>query len=65
MPSSNGTYVGKDTLTHTFTATAAQSTQAFGILNASSSGTMCLEGTFSSASLQNGDTLAFTETVYH
>jgi hypothetical protein len=65
IPGSDQTFAGKFTLTKTFTATGTQSAQAFGIFNASSVGTMCLEGTFTSASLVTNDTLAFTETVYH
>lgn len=65
VPASDQTFVGKYTLTKTFTATGAQSAQAFGIFNASSVGTLYYEGTFSSASLITNDTLAFTETVYH
>jgi hypothetical protein len=65
VPASDQTFYGKYTLTKTFTASGAQSAQAFGIFNASSSGTMCLEGTFPSASLQANDTLAFTESVFH
>jgi hypothetical protein len=65
VPGSDGTYVGKHTVTKTFTATGTQSAQAFGIFNASSSGTLGFEGTFTSASLVNNDTLSFTETIYH
>lgn len=65
VPASDQTFVGKYTLTKTFTATGAQSAQAFGIFNASSVGTLFFEGTFSSASLVTNDTLAFTETVFH
>lgn len=65
VPASDQTFVGKYTLTKTFTASGTQSAQAFGILNASSNGTLCLEGIFTSASLVTNDTLAFTETVYH
>lgn len=65
VPASDQTFVGKYTLTKTFTATGAQSAQAFGIFNAASVGTLYYEGTFSSAALITNDTLAFTETVYH
>ncbi len=65
VPASDQTFAGKYTLTKTFTATGAQSAQAFGIFNASSVGTLFFEGTFTSASLVTNDTLAFTETVYH
>lgn len=63
IPGSNLTNYGKFTLIHTWTATASQSAQAFGVLTASSSGTMCFEGTFTSVSLNNGDTFQLTETV--
>ena len=36
----------------------------FGVFNASTSGTLVFEGTFSSVSLNAGDTLTLTETVY-
>lgn len=65
VPAADQTYIGKYTLTKTITATGAQSVQGFGIFNATSSGTMCFEGTLSSASLITNDTWAFTETVYH
>lgn len=65
VPGSDQTFVGKYTLTKTFTATGTQAAQAFGILNASSTGTLYFEGTFTQASLVTNDTLAFTETVYH
>ncbi|HXP88832.1 MAG TPA: hypothetical protein VN841_29190 [Bryobacteraceae bacterium] len=64
IPGSNLTNFGKFTLVHTWTATASQSAQAFGVLTASSSGTMCFEGTFTPVSLNNGDTFQLTETVY-
>ncbi len=51
------------TLANTFTATGTQAAQAAAILNASSSGTMCFENTFTQASLVSGDTLAVTWTV--
>jgi hypothetical protein len=65
VPGSDQTFVGKYTLTKTFTATGTQAAQAFGILNAASTGTLYFEGTFTQASLVTNDTLAFTETVYH
>jgi hypothetical protein len=64
IPASNLTNFGKFTLVHTWTATAAQSAQAFGVFTASSSGTMCFEGTFGSVSLLTGDTFTLTETPY-
>lgn len=50
-------------VSHTWTATGAQTADAAGMFNASSSGTMCFENTFSSVSLQSGDTLTLTWTV--
>ena len=51
------------TLSYTFTATGSQSAQNAGMLNASSSGTLCFENTFSQVSMNSGDTLAVTWTV--
>jgi hypothetical protein len=51
------------TVANTFTATAAQSAQATGLFNASSSGTMCFENTFTQASLSTNDTLTVTWTI--
>jgi hypothetical protein len=51
------------TIAHTFTATGTQSAQAGAVFTAVSSGTMCFEDTFSSASLLNGDTLSVTWTI--
>jgi hypothetical protein len=51
------------TLANTFTATGTQAAQAAAILNASSSGTMCFENTFTQASLASGDTLAVTWSI--
>jgi hypothetical protein len=51
------------TLAYTFTATGTQAAQAAAILNASSSGTMCFENTFTQASLVSGDTLTVTWTI--
>lgn len=64
IPASNVTNLGKLTLVHTWTATGTQSAQAFGVLTAASSGTMCFEGTFTSVSLNNGDTFQLTESVF-
>lgn len=64
VPGSNLTNFGKLTLQHTWTATASQSAQAFGVFTAASVGTMCFEGTFNSVSLNTNDTLQLTETVY-
>lgn len=65
IPASNLTNFGKATLVFTWTATATQSAQAFGVFNAASSGTMWFEGTFTSVSLNNGDTFQLTESVYY
>jgi len=52
------------TVAYTFTATATQTAvQKAGLLNASSSGTLCFENTFSAVSMQSGDTLAVTWTI--
>lgn len=51
------------TLVKTFTATGAQSAQAAAVFNASSSGSMCFENTFTSVTLANGDTLTVTWTI--
>ena len=51
------------TLANTFTATGTQAAQAAAILNASSSGTMCFENTFTQASLVADDTLTVTWTI--
>lgn len=64
IPASNLTNFGKYTLVHTWTATAAQSAQAFGVFTAVSSGTMTFEGTFTPVALNTNDTFQLTETVY-
>lgn len=64
VPASNLTNYGKATLVYTWTATGTQSAQAFGVFNASSSGTMIFEGTFTQVSLNTSDTFQLTETVY-
>ncbi len=51
------------TLANTFTATGTQAAQSAAILNASSSGTMCFENTFTQATLASGDTLTVTWTI--
>jgi hypothetical protein len=51
------------TLAYTFTASGTQAAQAAAILNASSSGTMCFENTFTQASLVANDTLTVTWTI--
>jgi hypothetical protein len=48
------------TLSNTFTATGTQAAQAAGMFNASSSGTLCFENTFTQASLVSNDTLTVT-----
>lgn len=64
IPGSNLTNFGKFTLVHTWTATATQSAQAFGVFSAISSGTMAFEGTFTQVTLNNGDTFQLTESIY-
>jgi len=64
VPGSNLTNFGKATLVETWTATGAQSAQAFGIFNASSSGTMGFEGTFTPVSLNTSDTLQITWSLF-
>lgn len=51
------------TLTKVFTASGTQAAQAAGVFTAASSGTMCFEDTFTSASLLSGDTLTIVWTV--
>lgn len=51
------------TIAYTFTATGAQSAQNAGLLNASSSGTLCFENTFTQVTMASGDTLAVTWTI--
>lgn len=51
------------TLSKTFSATGTQSAQKAGVFNASSSGKMALENTFTSVSCVNGDTVAVTWTI--
>lgn len=64
IAASNLTNYGHYALAHTWTCTtSAQSAQAFGILSASSGGTLAFEGTFTQAILNVGDTLTLTETV--
>jgi hypothetical protein len=64
VPASNLTNFGKYTLTKTWTATGAQSAQAFGVFTASSAGTMCFEGTFTQVTLNTNDTFQLTESVF-
>jgi hypothetical protein len=51
------------TVKNTFTATASQAAQATGLFNASSSGTMCFENTFTQVTLNANDTLTVTWTI--
>jgi hypothetical protein len=51
------------TLPVIFTASGTQAAQAAAVFNASSSGTMCFENTFTQASLVSGDTLTVTWTI--
>ena len=51
------------TLTYTFTATGTQSAQKAGLFNASSSGTLCFENTFSPVAMNSGDTLQVVWTL--
>jgi len=64
IPGSNLTNFGKLTLVNTWTATASQSAQAFGIFTSSGATTMCFEGTFTAVALNTNDTFQLTETVY-
>jgi len=58
------TNFGTYTLVHTWTCTtSAQSAQAYGVFNASSSGTLIFEGTFTPVALNVGDTFQLTETI--
>jgi hypothetical protein len=62
------TNIGRYTLSYTWTATAAQSAQGFGIFVNSGGGTTCtaymvFEGTFNQVNLNTNDTLQVTETV--
>lgn len=45
------------TITKTFNATGTQASQKAGLFNASSSGTLCFENTYSAVTVNNGDTL--------
>jgi hypothetical protein len=51
------------TITKTFNATGTQASQKAGLFNASSSGTMCFENTYSAVTVNNGDTLTVTWTI--
>jgi len=51
------------TLSYLFTATGTQAAQNAGMFNASSSGTLCFENTFTQVSMNSGDTLQVVWTV--
>jgi len=72
--SSNGLTRAQGTYAHTngtqtytvskvFTATGTQASQATGLFNASSVGTMCYEATYTQVTVNSGDTLTVTWTV--
>lgn len=66
IPGSNLTNFGEVTLTKTWTATGTVTgLQAFGIFTASSSTTMCFEGTFASVSLNTNDTFQLVESIFY
>ena len=46
-----------------FSATGTQASQKAGLLNASSSGTLCFENTYTQVTVNNGDTLTVTWTI--
>jgi hypothetical protein len=65
VPASNLTNFGKMTLVYTWTATATQTINSFGVFTASSAGTMVYEGVLASSyTMNNGDTFQLTETPY-
>jgi hypothetical protein len=51
------------TISKVFTATGTQASQKTGLFNASSSGTLCFENTYTSVTVNNGDTLTVTWTI--
>jgi hypothetical protein len=57
----NGTYTY--TVTKIFTATGTQASQASGLFNAASTGSMCYEATYTQVTVNNGDTLTVTWTI--
>jgi hypothetical protein len=72
--SSNGLSRAQGTYSHTngtqtytvskvFTASGTQASQATGLFNASSTGTMCYEATYTQVTVNSGDTLTVTWTV--
>jgi hypothetical protein len=64
IPASNLTNFGEYSLTHTWTVTASQVVQSFGVFNAASVGTLVFEGTLNNYNLYLNDTLTVTEYVY-
>jgi hypothetical protein len=51
------------TVQKVFSATGTQASQKAGLLNASSSGTLCFENTYTAVTVNNGDTLTVTWTI--
>jgi hypothetical protein len=51
------------TIQKVFSATGTQASQKTGLLNASSSGTLCFENTYTQVTVNNGDTLTVTWTI--
>lgn len=51
------------TVTRVFTASGTQASQATGLFNASSTGTLCYEATYTQVTVNSGDTLTVTWTV--
>jgi len=51
------------TIQKVFTATGTQASQKAGLLNASSTGTLCFENTYTQVTVNNGDTLTVTWTI--
>lgn len=51
------------TVQKVFSATGTQASQKAGLLNASSTGTLCFENTYTTVTVNNGDTLTVTWTI--
>ncbi len=51
------------TIQKAFSATGTQASQKAGLLNASSTGTLCFENTYTGVTVNNGDTLTVTWTI--
>lgn len=51
------------TIQKVFSATGTQASQKTGLFNASSSGTLCFENTYTQVTVNNGDTLTVTWTI--